>query len=77
MLVAIAFLVGGFALINRFAPEASAQVGSYTITQRGLYTGLFCIGKYGGILTVPHFFELTILLLVSCRHSNALASLAH
>ncbi|UZJ56439.1 hypothetical protein CBS101457_005759 [Exobasidium rhododendri] len=44
LLVAVAFLVGGFALINRFAPEPTTQIGTYTITQRGLYTGLFCIG---------------------------------
>lgn len=46
LLIAVAFLVGGFALINRFAPEPTTQIGDYTITQRGLYTGLFCIGEW-------------------------------
>ncbi|WWC91898.1 uncharacterized protein L201_006847 [Kwoniella dendrophila CBS 6074] len=43
LLIAIAFLAGGFAAINKFAPEP-VQVGSQTITQKHLYTGLFVIG---------------------------------
>ncbi|WWC72195.1 uncharacterized protein I206_106155 [Kwoniella pini CBS 10737] len=43
LLIAIAFLAGGFAAINKFAPEP-LQVGSQTITQKHLYTGLFVIG---------------------------------
>ncbi|KAL9938683.1 hypothetical protein V8E36_002402 [Tilletia maclaganii] len=43
LLVAIAFLVGGFAAINRFAPEPM-QVGEHIVTQKSLYTGLFVIG---------------------------------
>ncbi|KAK0524322.1 Prenylated Rab acceptor 1 [Tilletia horrida] len=43
LLVAIAFLVGGFALINRFAPEPM-QVGEHVVTQKSLYTVLFVIG---------------------------------
>jgi len=37
------FLVGGFSLINRFAPEPT-QVGDYVVTQKSLYIVLFCIG---------------------------------
>jgi len=37
------FLVGGFALINKFAPEPT-QVGDYVVTQKSLYITLFCIG---------------------------------
>ncbi|KAF7306045.1 PRA1 family protein [Mycena chlorophos] len=37
------FLVGGFSLINRFAPEPT-QVGDYVVTQKSLYIGLFVIG---------------------------------
>ncbi|KAJ7497475.1 prenylated rab acceptor PRA1 [Mycena latifolia] len=40
---ALVFLVGGFALINRFAPEPT-QVGDYVVTQKSLYITLFCIG---------------------------------
>ncbi|KAF7321681.1 PRA1 family protein [Mycena kentingensis (nom. inval.)] len=40
---ALIFLVGGFSLINRFAPEPT-QVGDYVVTQKSLYIGLFCIG---------------------------------
>ncbi|KAJ7045762.1 prenylated rab acceptor PRA1 [Mycena alexandri] len=40
---ALIFLVGGFALINRFAPEPT-QVGDYVVTQKSLYITLFCIG---------------------------------
>jgi len=43
LLIAIAFLVGGFAAINRLAPEPR-QVGDYIITQKGLYIGLLVIG---------------------------------
>ncbi|KAF9517684.1 hypothetical protein BS47DRAFT_1314013 [Hydnum rufescens UP504] len=43
LLLAIAFLFGGFTAINRFAPEPT-QVGNYLVTQKGLYTGLFVIG---------------------------------
>ncbi|CEH16333.1 Prenylated rab acceptor 1 [Ceraceosorus bombacis] len=43
LLIAVGFLVGGFVLINRFAPEPM-QVGDHVITQRGLYTALFVIG---------------------------------
>ncbi|KAF9529191.1 prenylated rab acceptor PRA1, partial [Crepidotus variabilis] len=43
LLISLGFLVGGFALINKFAPEAT-QVGEHTITQKHLYTGLFVIG---------------------------------
>ncbi|KAJ7703012.1 prenylated rab acceptor PRA1 [Mycena rosella] len=40
---ALVFLVGGFALINRFAPEPT-QVGDYVVTQKSLYITLFCVG---------------------------------
>jgi len=43
LLFSLAFLVGGFTLINKFAPEAT-QVGEHTITQKHLYAGLFVIG---------------------------------
>ncbi|KAI0695446.1 prenylated rab acceptor PRA1 [Cytidiella melzeri] len=43
LLIAIAFLVGGFAAINKFAPEP-LQVGEHVVTQKSLYTGLFVIG---------------------------------
>ncbi|WVW86355.1 hypothetical protein I302_108399 [Kwoniella bestiolae CBS 10118] len=43
LLIALAFLAGGFAAINKFAPEP-VQVGSQTITQKHLYIGLFVIG---------------------------------
>ncbi|KAH9485129.1 PRA1-like protein [Psilocybe cubensis] len=43
LLLSLIFLVGGFALINKFAPEAT-QVGEHTITQKHLYTILFVIG---------------------------------
>lgn len=43
LLVAIAFLVGGFVAINKFAPEPM-QVGEHVVTQKSLYTGLFVIG---------------------------------
>ncbi|KAJ7187997.1 prenylated rab acceptor PRA1 [Mycena filopes] len=40
---ALVFLVGGFSLINKFAPEPT-QVGDYLVTQKSLYITLFCIG---------------------------------
>jgi len=43
LLISLAFLVLGFAAINRFAPDAT-QFGEHTITQKHLYTGLFVIG---------------------------------
>ncbi|EIM81141.1 prenylated rab acceptor PRA1 [Stereum hirsutum FP-91666 SS1] len=43
LLIALGFLVGGFAAINRFAPEPM-QVGDHVVTQKSLYTGLFVIG---------------------------------
>ncbi|KAF8070618.1 prenylated rab acceptor PRA1 [Lyophyllum atratum] len=43
LLISIAFLVFGFAAINKFAPEAT-QFGEHTITQKHLYTCLFVIG---------------------------------
>jgi len=44
LLIAIAFLAGGFAAINKFAPEP-VQFGDRTITQKHLYIGLFVIGE--------------------------------
>jgi len=43
LLLSLIFLVGGFTLINKFAPDAT-QVGEHTITQKHLYAGLFIIG---------------------------------
>jgi len=43
LLFSLAFLVGGFVLVNKYAPEAT-QFGDQTITQKHLYTGLFVIG---------------------------------
>ncbi|WVR09595.1 hypothetical protein IAU60_006667 [Kwoniella sp. DSM 27419] len=43
LLIAIGFLAGGFAAINRFAPEP-VQVGNQVVTQKSLYTALFVIG---------------------------------
>ncbi|KAF8839471.1 prenylated rab acceptor PRA1 [Paxillus ammoniavirescens] len=43
LLFSIAFLVGGFAAINKFAPDP-LQVGDHVVTQKSLYTGLFVIG---------------------------------
>ncbi|KAK4689227.1 PRA1 family protein 1, partial [Tremellales sp. Uapishka_1] len=43
LLIAIGFLAGGFAAINKFAPEPM-QVGNHIITQKSLYTALFVIG---------------------------------
>ncbi|KAG6837505.1 hypothetical protein H0H93_008430 [Arthromyces matolae] len=43
LLISLAFLVFGFAAINKFAPEAT-QFGEHTVTQKHLYTALFVIG---------------------------------
>lgn len=43
LLFSLAFLTGGFAAINKFAPDP-VQVGDRIITQKSLYTGLFVIG---------------------------------
>ncbi|KAI0775688.1 prenylated rab acceptor PRA1 [Trametes elegans] len=43
LIFAVLFLVGGFAAINRFAPDP-IQVGEHVITQKSLYTALFVIG---------------------------------
>ncbi|TFK73917.1 prenylated rab acceptor PRA1 [Pluteus cervinus] len=43
LLFSLALLVGGFILINKYAPEAT-QLGEHTITQKHLYTALFVIG---------------------------------
>jgi hypothetical protein len=43
LLIAIGFLVGGFAAINRFIPEPVA-FGDTIVTQKSLYTALFVIG---------------------------------
>ncbi|KAF8919852.1 prenylated rab acceptor PRA1 [Mucidula mucida] len=43
LLIALGFLVGGFAAINRFAPDP-VQFGDTVVTQKHLYTGLFVIG---------------------------------
>jgi len=42
LLIAIAWLVVGFTLINRFAPEPM-QVGEHVVTQKSLYTVLFVV----------------------------------
>ncbi|KAI0328616.1 prenylated rab acceptor PRA1 [Cubamyces sp. BRFM 1775] len=43
LVLAVLFLVGGFAAINRFGADP-IQVGEHVITQKSLYTGLFVIG---------------------------------
>lgn len=43
LLLALGFLVGGFALINRLGADP-VQFGDQVITQKSLYTGLFVIG---------------------------------
>jgi len=43
LLISLGFLIGGFAAINKFAPEPM-QVGDHVVTQKSLYTGLFVIG---------------------------------
>ncbi|KAF8550894.1 prenylated rab acceptor PRA1 [Imleria badia] len=44
LLIALAFLFGGFAAINKFGPTEPVQIGSWVITQKLLYTALFVIG---------------------------------
>ena len=43
LLIAIAFLVGGFAAINKFAPEPN-EAGNSAVSQKSLYIGLFTLG---------------------------------
>ncbi|KAH8814749.1 ER to Golgi transport-related protein [Flagelloscypha sp. PMI_526] len=43
LIISVVFLVGGFAAINRFAPEA-IEAGGRTITQKHLYFALFSVG---------------------------------
>ena len=43
LIIAVAFLVFGFAAINKYAPEAT-QFGEHTVTQKHLYATLFVIG---------------------------------
>ncbi|KAL5631712.1 hypothetical protein ACGC1H_007274 [Rhizoctonia solani] len=43
LLLSLGFLIGGFMAINKWAPEPM-QVGEHVVTQKSLYTGLFCIG---------------------------------
>ncbi|KAH7888510.1 prenylated rab acceptor PRA1 [Phlebopus sp. FC_14] len=43
LLFSLAFLTGGFTVINKFAPDP-LQVGDHVVTQKSLYTGLFVIG---------------------------------
>lgn len=43
LLISLGFLIGGFAAINKFAPEPM-QVGEHVVTQKSLYTGLFVVG---------------------------------
>ncbi|GHJ84526.1 hypothetical protein NliqN6_0928 [Naganishia liquefaciens] len=43
LLIALGFLIGGFAAINKYAPEPM-QVGEHVVDQKKLYTGLFIIG---------------------------------
>jgi len=43
LLLALGFLVGGFALINKLGADP-VQFGDHVITQKSLYTGLFVIG---------------------------------
>ncbi|KAI9572303.1 prenylated rab acceptor PRA1 [Boletus coccyginus] len=44
LLIALGFLFGGFAAINKFGPTEPVQIGEYVITQKLLYTALFVIG---------------------------------
>jgi len=44
LVFALIFLVGGFAAINKWAPEPM-QVGEHVVTQKSLYTALFVIGE--------------------------------
>ncbi|GAA5925304.1 hypothetical protein JCM1841_001927 [Sporobolomyces salmonicolor] len=43
LLIALAFLVGGFAAINKFITQ-DVEFGSTVVTQKHLYSGLFVIG---------------------------------
>ncbi|KAA1474234.1 prenylated rab acceptor PRA1 [Dentipellis sp. KUC8613] len=43
LLLSLGFLIGGFAAINKWAPEPM-QVGDHVVTQKSLYTALFVIG---------------------------------
>jgi len=43
LLLSLGFLIGGFAAINKWAPEPM-QVGEHVVTQKSLYTGLFVLG---------------------------------
>ncbi|PKI83444.1 Prenylated Rab acceptor 1 [Malassezia vespertilionis] len=43
LIAAVGILVGGFAAINRFAPEPM-QVGRHVVTQKSLYTALGVVG---------------------------------
>ncbi|KAF5370794.1 hypothetical protein D9758_001921 [Tetrapyrgos nigripes] len=43
LLIALAFLVGGFTAINKFAADP-VEMGGHVVTQKHLYTGLFVIG---------------------------------
>jgi len=43
LLLSLIFLVGGFAVINKFAPDP-IQVGDHVVTQKSLYTALFVVG---------------------------------
>ncbi|KAH9978956.1 prenylated rab acceptor PRA1 [Lactifluus volemus] len=43
LLISLGFLIGGFAAINKWAPEPM-QVGDHVVTQKSLYMGLFVIG---------------------------------
>ncbi|EPQ57295.1 prenylated rab acceptor PRA1 [Gloeophyllum trabeum ATCC 11539] len=43
LLISLAFLVGGFAAINKFGADP-VTMGDRVITQKTLYTVLFCIG---------------------------------
>ncbi|ORX39410.1 ER to Golgi transport-related protein [Kockovaella imperatae] len=43
LIIAVVFLAGGFALINRFAAEP-IHIGNLVITQQQLYIGLFVVG---------------------------------
>lgn len=44
LLIAIGFLVGGFAAIQRFGPDPNVIADGQTITQKSLYITLFVIG---------------------------------
>jgi len=42
LLIALSFLIGGFAAINKFAPDPTSS--DSPVTQKNLYVGLFVIG---------------------------------